>query len=60
MDQVAEKFADDDVVQLVIEGLATEMKGPEIQAALGISQREFETAMTRLRRSVDREEGWRP
>ncbi len=57
---IGERFVDDDRVGLVIEGLATGMTGPQIQEDLGITQREFETAMKRLRRGVDRESGWRP
>ncbi len=58
--QVAEKFATDDEVGLVLEGLAQAMPGPEIQQDLNISPTEYETIVTRLRRGVDRKEGWRP
>lgn len=57
---VHKKFADDDLVGLVIEGLADEMTGPDIQKDLGITETQFESAMTKLRRGVDREGGWRP
>jgi DNA-directed RNA polymerase specialized sigma24 family protein len=57
---IENRFADDDGVALVIEGLASGMTGPEIQEALGITQREYETRMTRLRRGIERTEEWRP
>ena len=58
--KVGKKFGDDDEVGLVLEGLATGMTGPEIQRDLGLTQTRYETIITRLRRGVDREEGWRP
>jgi hypothetical protein len=60
LDIVDKKFAGDDLVGLVVEGLSTGMKGPEIQKDLGITETQFETTMTKLRRGVDRKEGWRP
>jgi hypothetical protein len=54
------KFTDDAEVALVLEGLASGMKGPEIQHDLQITETQYETIMTRLRRGVDREQGWRP
>jgi hypothetical protein len=57
---VDKKFAGDDLVGLVVEGLSTGMKGPEIQKDLDITENQFETAMTKLRRGVDRKGGWRP
>jgi len=60
LEKVSKKFAEDDLVGLVVEGLSTGMKGPEIQKDLGITETQFETAMTRLRRGVDRKGGWRP
>jgi hypothetical protein len=58
--RIEKKFADDAEVALVLEGLAAGMKGPEIQADLQITETQYETIMTRLRRGVDREQGWRP
>ena len=60
LEKVDKKFAGDDLVGLVVEGLSTGMKGPEIQQDLGITETQFETAMTKLRRGVDRNGGWRP
>jgi len=42
----------DEVALLLIEGMREEMNGPEIRDALGLSQKEYETAMRRLRRTV--------
>jgi DNA-directed RNA polymerase specialized sigma24 family protein len=53
-------FRDDERVLLILEGLETEMSGPEIQRALGISQTEYETAMKRLRRWAAREKEQEP
>lgn len=50
LQKIEKRFENDERVRLVMEGLATEMKGPEIKADLGITQNELETAMTRLRR----------
>jgi DNA-directed RNA polymerase specialized sigma24 family protein len=58
--RIVDRFNKDAEVLLVLERLAGGMPGPEIQAALGITQTEYETIMTRLRRGVDRREGWRP
>ncbi len=52
LDQIEKRFEGDERVLLILEGLATEMTGPEIKEALGLSQNEFETAMTRLRRGA--------
>lgn len=60
LDRISERFANDDDVGLVLQGLASGMTGPEIQADLKITQTQFETIMTRLRRGVDRMEGWQP
>ncbi len=60
LDQIDRKFATDDTVRLIIEGLSTGMTGPEIQKELGINDTQFETAMTRLRRGIDRKAGWQP
>lgn len=58
--KVEKKFANDTEVALVLQGLASGMKGPEIQLDLNITETQYETIMTRLRRGVDREQGWRP
>jgi hypothetical protein len=58
--KIEKKFTDDPEVALVVEGLASGMKGPEIQRDLQITETQYETIMTRLRRGVDREQGWRP
>lgn len=58
--QIRAQFEDDDEATLVIEALADGLKGPEIQADLGITQRQYETIMTRIRRGLDRKLGWRP
>lgn len=58
--KIGEKFDGDDEVGLLLEGLKTGMTGPEIQRDLNLTETEFETIMIRLRRGVDRREGWRP
>lgn len=60
LDKVDKDFAGNDLVGLVVEGLSTGMKGPEIQKDLGITETVFETTMRTLRRGVDRKGGWRP
>lgn len=57
---IGERFAEDEEVGLLIEALADSMSGPEVQEAFGWTQTRYETVMRRLRRSVRREEGWRP
>ena len=54
LDAINEFFSDDSEVQLVIEGLAEGMTGPEIQAALGLSQKSYAAAFKRMRRGVNR------
>lgn len=46
------KFANDETVSLIIEGWETEMTGPDIKRELGLTQNEYETAVTRLRRAA--------
>ena len=58
--KIEKTFKDDDEVSLVVEGLAEQMKGPEVQQALGITETQYETIMTRLRRGLNRAEGWQP
>lgn len=53
-------FEADDEVSLVLEDLASGMTGPEIQKDLGITQTQFETIVTRLRRGINRKDGWLP
>jgi DNA-directed RNA polymerase specialized sigma24 family protein len=54
LDAINDLFGDDPEVQLVIEGLAEGMTGPEIQAALGLSQKSYAAAFKRMRRGVNR------
>lgn len=56
LQRIEKRFKNDERVLLVMEGLATEMSGPEIKQDLGINQNELETAMTRLRRGAARVE----
>jgi hypothetical protein len=58
LDRIRKAFATDDKVLRVIEGLGLGKKGPEIQKEMGISNTEFETIMTRLRRGIERDDGW--
>jgi len=58
--KIEKKFASDTEVGLLLDGLSKGMSGPEIQQDLQISVNDYETIMTRLRRGVDRERGWRP
>jgi hypothetical protein len=60
LEKIAAVFADDDEVCLVVDGLHAGLTGPDIQADLGITQNQYETIMTRLRRGLDRREGWHP
>ena len=47
-------FVDDPLVLSIIAQLGEGMNGPEIQGNLGISKKNFETAMKRMRRKVRR------
>jgi DNA-directed RNA polymerase specialized sigma24 family protein len=58
--QIIDRFKNDAEVLLVLERLASGMAGPEVQTDLGITQTQYETITTRLRRGIDRREGWRP
>lgn len=51
---------DDDEVGLVLEGLGAGMKGIDIQRDLNLTPQQYETILLRLRRGIDREEGWAP
>lgn len=50
--QVKGRFAKDETVSLIIEGWETDMAGPDIKRELQLSQNDFETAVTRLRRGA--------
>lgn len=50
--RIKEKFAKDETVSLIIEGWETEMTGPDIKRELELSQNDYETAVTRLRRGA--------
>ena len=52
LQKIEKRFEKDERVLLVMEGLSTEMNGPEIKQDLGITQNELEAAMTRLRRGA--------
>jgi DNA-directed RNA polymerase specialized sigma24 family protein len=54
LDEINEFFSDDPEVQLVIEGLAEGMTGPEMQTALGLSQKCYAAAFKRMRRGANR------
>jgi hypothetical protein len=58
--KIEKKFATDTEVGLLLDGLSNGMSGPEIQQDLQITVNQYETIMTRLRRGLDRERGWRP
>jgi hypothetical protein len=57
---IEERFASDEEVVTVLRCLAIGLKGPEVQRKLGITQRQYETIVLRLRRGIDRDEGWKP
>ena len=52
VEQLEAEFAEDETVQLIMEGWKDGMKGPEIREWLGLSQKEYETATRRLRRKA--------
>ena len=54
VEKIRSMFAEDTVVSLIIDGLIEGMKGPEIQVSLDISQKQYEAAMKRMRRTLDR------
>lgn len=54
LDAINEFFSDDPEVQLVIEGLAEGMTGPEMQEALGLSEECYGTVFRRMRRGARR------
>lgn len=55
VEKIQQLFADDALALDIIGGWRSEMTGPEIKEALGISQREYETAVRRIRRRI---QGW--
>jgi hypothetical protein len=57
---IRKRFDDDDEVGLVLEGMADGMKGSDIQRDLGLTPQQYETIVLRLRRGIDRAEGWAP
>jgi len=58
--QIRKRFDDDDEVGLVLEGMAAGMKGIDIQRDLNLTPQQYETILLRLRRGIDRSEGWAP
>ena len=52
LEQVEGLFGDDEMVSLVMLGMREEMKGPEIQKDLGISENEYEAIVKRMRTKV--------
>lgn len=54
LEKLKKVFEDDPVVLCIMEGVLEEMTGPELQEALSISKKEYETAMKRLRRNARR------
>lgn len=59
LEAIWKTFEDDVEVGLVLEGMAEGKTGPEIQNDLDIDETAYETIMTRLRRGLDRKNGWR-
>lgn len=58
--QIRQRFDDDAEVALVLDGITADMKGIDIQRDLGLTPQQYETIMLRLRRGIDRSEGWAP
>lgn len=56
VDRIERFFAQDHLVLMILEAFKQGMKGPEVQSQLGITQTEYETAVKRLRRGVQRME----
>ncbi len=52
VEHIEQLVADHPLASLIIDGMRDRMSGPEIQEALGVSQKEYETAMRWLRRTV--------
>jgi hypothetical protein len=60
LEQISARFHDDDAVGLVLEGMADGMTGPDIQRDLKITPQHYETIVLRLRRGINRKDGWVP
>lgn len=60
LQHIRKHFDDDDEVGLVLEGMAAGMKGIDIQLDLNLTPQQYETIVLRLRRGIDRSEGWAP
>lgn len=60
LEQIQSRFNGDTEVALVLDCLADGMKGIDIQRDLGLTAQQYETIMVRLRRGIDRTEGWAP
>lgn len=54
VERIVRHFEEDPLVLAIIDGFRKGLKGPEVQANLGIDQTEFETAVRRLRRGVEK------
>lgn len=52
--EIEKHFAQNSIELDVISGWRAEMTGPEIKEALGISQKEYETAVRQIRRTADK------
>jgi len=52
LESIEQLFNKDPLVLEIIGGLRSEMTGPEIQEALGITQTDYETALRRMRRTI--------
>jgi hypothetical protein len=59
LEVIRREFEDDIEVSLVLDGLENERSGPEIQKDLGIDEKKYEALVTKLRRGLDRKQGWR-
>ena len=56
VERIERHFAQDHLVLMILEAFKQGMKGPEVQSQLAISQTDYETAVKRLRRGVQRME----
>jgi len=52
VEEIERLFAEDTVASLIIQGFREGLSGPEVRAALGLSQTEYDTALKRIRRKV--------
>jgi DNA-directed RNA polymerase specialized sigma24 family protein len=60
LEQIRSRFDGDTEVALVLDCLADGMTGIDIQRDLGLTAQQYETIIVRLRRGIDRTEGWAP